>query len=142
MKATPAEVKKYLQALEEVPHRLAKLSKGTDEARLQFRPDPKSWSVNDILAHLRSCANVWPHSIYAMLAENEPVLPDINERKWAKVTRYADLSFAESFQAYSLQRADFLVCIKGYAVGGLGKVGNYLRTQTYCLFPGATHGKT
>ena len=59
MKATPAEIKKYLQALEETPLVVARLSKSWDEARLQFRPDPQSWSVNDILAHLRSCADVW-----------------------------------------------------------------------------------
>ena len=47
-----------------------------------------------------------------MLAENEPVLPDVNERKWAKVTRYAELSFVESFQAYSLQRANLLRVLK------------------------------
>jgi hypothetical protein len=46
--------------------------------------------------------------MYAMLAENEPVFSDINERKWAKVTRYAELPFAESFQVFSLQRENLL----------------------------------
>jgi hypothetical protein len=79
-----------------------------DEARLQFKGDNKSWSINDILAHLRSCADLWTHSIYTMLAENEPVFSDLDARKWAIVTRYAELPFAESFQAYSLQRENLL----------------------------------
>lgn len=35
-------------------------------------------------------------------------LADINERKWAKVTRYVELLFAESFQAFVLQRENLL----------------------------------
>lgn len=48
-----------------------------------------------------------------MLAENAPVRPEINERKWAKVTGYADVPFRESFQAFSLQRDNLLRVLKG-----------------------------
>lgn len=112
MKATPAEIENYLGILSETPQRIGKVAKGLDEARLQFKADSKSWSANDILAHLRSCADLWTHSIYAMLAENEPVFSDINERKWAKVTRYVDVPFEESFQAFSLQRANLVRVLK------------------------------
>ncbi len=81
MKAVPTEIQKYLDAISETPQRIVFLVKGLDEDRLQLRGDPKSWSANDILAHLRSCADLWTHSIYPMLVEKEPVLSDINERK-------------------------------------------------------------
>ncbi|SRR6266496_5063953 len=112
MKATPAEIENYLRVLSETPERIMQLTKDLDEARLQFKADYKAWSANDILAHLRSCADLWSHSIYAMLAENQPVFSDINERKWAKVTRYAELPFAQSFQAYSMQRENLLRVLK------------------------------
>ena len=112
MKATPSEIEKYLRIISETPQRIAQAAKGLEEARLQFKADAKSWSGNDILAHLRSCADLWTHSIYAMLAENEPVFSDIDERKWAKVTRYAELPFKESFQAFSLQRENLLHVLK------------------------------
>src|SRR5258705_6816669 len=97
MKATAFEIEKYLQLLEETTDRIMSVSHRIEDARLQFKHDKKSWSVNDILAHLRSCSDLSTHSIYAMLAEHEPAFSDINERKWAKVTRYAELPFAESF---------------------------------------------
>ena len=112
MKATPSEIEKYLRIISETPQRITRAAKGLKESRLQFKPDGKSWSANDILAHLRSCADLWTHSIYAMLAENEPAFSDINERKWAKVTRYDELSFAESLQAFSLQRENLLRVLK------------------------------
>ena len=112
MKATPAEIENYLRVLSETPERIMQLTKDLDEARLQFKADYKAWSANDILAHLRSCADLWSHSIYAMLAENQPVFSDVDERKWAKVTRYAELPFAQSFQAYSMQRENLLRVLK------------------------------
>lgn len=108
MKATTSEIEKYLAILASTPQRIQQATKGLEETRLQFKSDRSSWSLNDILAHLRSCADLWTHSIYAMLAEHEPEFSDINERKWAKVTRYAEVPFSESFQAYSLQRANLL----------------------------------
>ena len=112
MKATPSEIEKYLSVLSETPQRIAQATNSLDEARLQLKVDDKSWSVNEILAHLRACADLWTHSIYAMLAENQPVFSDINERKWAKVTRYAELRFNESFQAYVSQRQNLLRVLK------------------------------
>jgi hypothetical protein len=112
MKATPSEIENYLRIISETPQQIAQAAKGLEEARLQFKPDGKSWSANDILAHLRSCADLWTHSIYAMLAENEPVFSDINERKWAKVTRYDETPFVESLQGFSLQRENLLRVLK------------------------------
>lgn len=108
MKATPVEIKKYLTILEETPRTIANLSKSVDVVSLQTKSDSKSWSANDVLAHLRSCADLWTHSIYAMLAEKQPALPDIDERKWAKATGYTEVPFAESFQVFSLQRQNLL----------------------------------
>ncbi len=112
MKATPSEVQKYLRIISETPQQIGLLVKGLDEGRLQYRADARSWSANHILAHLRSCADLWTHSIYAMLAEKEPTFSDINERNWAKVTRYAELPFNQSFQAYSLQRESLVRVLK------------------------------
>jgi hypothetical protein len=47
-----------------------------------------------------------------MLAENEPVFSDINERKWANVTRYEETPFVESLQVFSLQRENLLRVLK------------------------------
>jgi hypothetical protein len=113
VKATPSEIQKYLMIISETPRRIGLLVKGLDEDRLQYSGDAKSWSPNDILAHLRSCADLWTHSIYAMLAEKEPSFSDINERKWARVTRYAELPFQQSFQAFSLQRENLVIVLNG-----------------------------
>src|ERR1044071_1092079 len=118
MKATTPEIEKYLAILSETVQRLEQAVKGQDETRLQLKAEKTSWSVNENLAHLRACADLWTHSIYAMLAENEPRFSDINERKWAKVTKYAELPFRESFQAFSLQRTNLLRVLRALPFEG------------------------
>jgi uncharacterized damage-inducible protein DinB len=108
VKATSSGISKYLGIISGTPEQIGLLVKGLEEDRLQYKTDARSWSVNDILAHLRSCADLWTHSIYAMLAEKEPSFSDVNERKWAKITRYAELPFYTSFQAFSLQRENLV----------------------------------
>ncbi len=75
---------------------------------LHARVDNKSWSVNEILAHLRSCADVWGTSIDAMLEQETPTLPNVHPRKWIKQTNYLDLDFHDSFKVYAAQRKKLL----------------------------------
>lgn len=131
MKATPSDIDKFLKILTETPRRFAQAARGLDETRLQSRPDNSSWSANDILAHLRSCADVWGNSIEAMLAEENPVLPDIHPRKWLKGTNYPGLPFHESFQAYIQQREKLLftllkLCVEQWSRAGV--IGNRKHT--------------
>jgi uncharacterized damage-inducible protein DinB len=112
MKAAPSEIEIFLKALSDTPRRIAQAASGMDEAHLTYTPDNKSWSVNDILAHIRSCADVWGDSMEAMLTEENPTLPDIHPRIWVKQTSYPHLSFNESFQAFMTQRKKLLTRLK------------------------------
>jgi len=112
MKVTPIEIEEYLKILEETPRTLAALTKDVDVVRLHNKPDKKFWSANDILAHLRSCADMWGNSIDAMLVEDNPTLPDVHPRQWIKETNYLQLPFRESFQAFVKQRERLLLTLK------------------------------
>jgi len=111
MRSTPVEIRQALTRLEQTPLRLAASASGLSEEALKTAPDEKSWSGTEILAHLRACADVWTHSIYAMLAEDTPTLPDINERRWAKVVGYPALPFSRLLEAFSLQRETLLLVL-------------------------------
>lgn len=108
LKATPAEIEKHLALLAETPQRLATAVAGLDDAHLSRRPAERTWSAVEVLAHLRACDEVWSFSIYAMLAQDAPVLPLLDERRWAKTLRYADLGFVRSLQAFGLRRGELL----------------------------------
>ena len=112
MKITETEIAGFLEILEQSPRRMRSASKGIPLARLHVRPAKKPWSVNDVLAHLRSCADMWGGSIVAMLTEENPTLPDVHPRKWIKQTDYPEMDFRESLEAYVSQREELLRTLK------------------------------
>ena len=112
MKATQKEIDQILYALANTPLQIVNSTKGVDVSLLRAKSDRNLWSANDILAHLRSCADVWGNSIAAMLAEDTPTLPDLHPRKWIRETNYLELPFHESFQAFVKQREKSLVTLK------------------------------
>jgi len=112
MKTTASGIDAVLSILNETPGRLGNLIMAFDGRHRYKPPGIKTWSVAEILAHLRACADIWTFSIYAMLTEEKPSLPDINERKWAKVTSYARLPIGISLQAFTFQREGLLRVLK------------------------------
>src|SRR5258706_15984890 len=102
----------YLKLLDVTPRRLMKITKSLDEARLQRRTEKEIWSVNDILAHLRACADVWGDSIEQMLSDENPTVLYRHPRQWIKKTDYPKLSFHESLQAFTAQRKKLLKVLK------------------------------
>lgn len=94
-----------LTLLAETPQRLAALTAGLVPAQLHTRPNPEEWSANDVLAHLRSCADVWGGCIETILAEDRPTIRAVNPRTWIKQTDYPELDFRPSLDTYTTQRA-------------------------------------
>jgi uncharacterized damage-inducible protein DinB len=108
MEANEKEIAAILITLKECPVRIEAATKDVPAARLHVRADRKSWSINDILAHIRSSSDVWGGSIERMLAEEMPTLADVHPRKWIRQTDYLELKFHKSFQAYAAQRKKLL----------------------------------
>jgi len=124
-------IEQILTLLPETPARIAALTAGLTPARLHTTPNHDGWSANDVLAHLRACADVWGNCILAMIAEDTPTLRAVNPRTWIKKTDYLELEFRPSFRAFARQRADLLAVLeplplkawsRAATVTGAGKV--------------------
>src|SRR4051812_14325582 len=94
-----------MRALEDMPRYLASATHGLADAQLHARPSADAWSANEILAHLRACADVWGGSITAMIERDHPTLRYASPRTWIRRTRYPELPFEGSLQAFVAQRA-------------------------------------
>lgn len=91
--------------LTEAPGRIADATHGVTPELLLTRPAPEEWSANDVLAHLRSCGDVWGESMGRMLAEASPRIRAVSPRTWIGKTDYLTLVFEPSLRAYTHQRA-------------------------------------
>jgi hypothetical protein len=101
-----------LTMLAATPARIADLTAGLTPAQLRTPPQPDEWSVNDVLAHLRACADVRGGSVVAILNQDHPTLRAVNPRTWIKQTDYLEQEFQPSFQAFAKQRADLLAVLE------------------------------
>ena len=105
-------VEEVLILLAQTPERIAALTAGLTEDQLHTATGPGEWPANDVLAHLRACADVWGKYIAAMLAEDRPTIRAISPRTWVKKTNYPELQFGKSLRSFTSQRADLLALLE------------------------------
>ena len=104
---------KILLILKETPPRLAELTEGLAPAQLHTAPGDGEWSVNEILAHLRACSDVWgDRYIATILAEDRPTIKAMNPRTWIKKTDYLEQDFRPALQAFTEQRRKLLAILE------------------------------
>lgn len=102
-----------LAILKETPLRLAKLTLSLALVQLHIPPSTGEWSVNEVLAHLRACDDVWGgYYIMTILAEDKPTITARNPRTWIKNTNYLEQDFQTSLRAFTKQRKKFLVVLE------------------------------
>ena len=124
-------IEQVLTLLRATPLRLAALTATLSPEELHMRPNPDEWSANEVLAHLRACADVWGNCIVTMITEDMPTLRAVNPLTWIKKTNYLELEFQPSLHAFATQRADLLAVLsplplegweRSATVTGAGKV--------------------
>ena len=131
MSGTSLTIEQILPMLAAGPTQIAEFTDGLTEAQLHAAPGTGEWSANEVLAHLRSCADVWGNCIATILDLDRPTIRAVNPRTWIKSTNYLEQNFQPSLQAFTVQRADLLVVLeplqpklwsRSATVTGAGKV--------------------
>jgi hypothetical protein len=109
-------VSQVLALLQATPSRVAEITLGLTHDQLQTPPGPDEWSANDVLAHLRSCADVWGDCIKLILRQNTPRNPPtiraVNPRTYIETTDYRAREFKPSLRAFTKQRKDLLAILE------------------------------
>jgi hypothetical protein len=105
-------IEEVLSLLAQTPTNIATLTDSLTPAQLRIAPGSDEWSANDVLAHLRSCADMWGGYMRRILAEDRPTLRVVNPRAWIKQTDYLELEFAPSLRAFTTQRTVLLAILE------------------------------
>ena len=111
MSRTSLPLERILILLRETPTRLAELTADLSEEALQMKPSSDEWSANEVLAHLRACADVWGTCMMKIIVQDRPTWRAINPRTWIKQTNYLELDFRPSLHTFTRQRADLLAVL-------------------------------
>jgi hypothetical protein len=113
MNITQDEIAAILESLANTPRRLQSLGRAHGATAFDYKPDADTWSANEILAHLRACADIWGKSILAMITQDHPTVRYVSPRTWMKKTNYATLTFSESLNAFQQQRDELVSLLTG-----------------------------
>jgi hypothetical protein len=105
-------IEQILTALAEGPPRIAEYTAGLTKVQLEAAPGPGEWSANDVLAHLRSCADVWGDCIALILDQDRPTIRAVNPRTWITKTDYPEQDFQSSLRAFTRQRGALLAVLE------------------------------
>lgn len=96
---------RLLEMLTATPVRITEATAAASPVRLSTPPAAGEWSAVEVLAHLRSCADMWGGAIVTILDEDEPTIRAVNPRTWIRSTDYDTLPFGVSFDAFVSQRS-------------------------------------
>lgn len=112
MPGTSFTIEQILSLLQETPPRIAASTRGLCPDQLRAAPQAGEGSANEVLAHLRACADPWSGCIVAMIEKDATTLRAINPRTWIKQTDYLEQEFRHSLGAYTRQRAALLALLE------------------------------
>ena len=116
--------------------RLAELTDGLSEARLHAPPEHGSWSVNDVLAHLRACNDVLGGAARRIVAEDHPSWRAMSPRTWQRRSGYHEWTFGRAFDAFAEGRAELLAVLVPMAED------TWERTAAVTVPPGQVHERS
>src|SRR5215510_3037054 len=100
MQPVSQDISRILELLTQAPLRLQKATRGLQTTRLYLRSEVEPWSVSDILAHLRACADVWGSSIIAMITRDNPTLRYVSPRSWMRKPMYLEQEFTAALESF------------------------------------------
>ncbi|HVE91321.1 MAG TPA: DinB family protein [Actinomycetota bacterium] len=110
-KKKPLTVEQLILMLRDAPARIASMVGSASPEQLQTAPGPDEWSANEVLSHLRACADVWGGCIDRILQEDSPTIRAMNPRRWLLSTDYVEQDFRRSLGAFSAQREGLLAVL-------------------------------
>jgi hypothetical protein len=122
------DVELALTRLEDNPRRIAALTASLTPAQLHVAPGLGEWSANDVLAHLRCCADVWGGYIRTILAEDGPTIRAVSPRGWIERTNYRELAFSASLEAFVAQRSELLALLQPLMPSGWSRAATVKRS--------------
>jgi len=99
---------RQLEALREIPRRIAVATAGVSDHRLTLRTADEPWSVNDVLAHVRSAADHRMRYMRRMATGEHPTIAYASPRSELKKTDYLDRSFAENLAGFAAARTELI----------------------------------
>ena len=99
------------------------------ETQLRRQPEKDSWSVNEVLAHLRGAADVNGSWIARMLGDDSPTIRYASPRTGMRKGNYAALEFHANLLGFAKQRTDLVKTLSSLALADWSRSATFTGTK-------------
>jgi hypothetical protein len=123
-----AEIERTLQGLRRTPRLFRTVAADRADAELGRRPEEGSWSVLEVLAHLRGAADVQGGWIARMLAEGTPTIRYASPRTGMKRTGFEQADFSPFLHTFEVQRRDLVKALASLGADGWSRTATFTGT--------------
>ncbi len=107
---------RYMLALRKTPVVLNALLKGVSQEQAERMTDgPGGWNVVETMCHIRDFADVSLQRAQLILAEDQPLLPNLDPLEAARRRDYRHQALAAEFEAYLGARRTLIALLDGVA---------------------------
>lgn len=113
---TANEVAVSLRDLRRTPEHFRRTSKGLADERLRRRPAADSWSLLEVLAHVRGAADVQGAWIARMIEEDTPSIRYASPRTGMRRTDHEAQAFSPFLRAFARQRNELVKQLSSLAL--------------------------
>ena len=108
-----AEREQYLDIVRSTPDRLKAALAGVPRKLLVWRPAPGKWSIHEIVCHMRDAErDGYLHRYSKILAEDNPVCPDVDGDKLALERQYGRMNLREVVRDWRAARKEVVAVLK------------------------------
>ena len=108
-----AERERYLDIVRSTPDRLKAALAGVPRKLLVWRPAPGKWSIHEIVCHMRDAErDGYLHRYSKILAEDNPVFPDVDGDKLALERQYGRMNLREVVRDWRAARKEVVAVLK------------------------------
>jgi len=123
------DVRETLLDLGAIAPYFKRAARGLPDAQLRRQPEKDSWSVNEVLAHVRGAADVQGGWIARMLAEDTPSIRYASPRTGMRKGNYAATAFADNLRAFVTQRTDLIAMLSSLALPAWSRSATFTGTK-------------
>lgn len=126
MKQVSEKTRRILALLSQAPLRLEEATRGLQSTQMYRRSEVDPWSISDILAHLRACADLWGNSIITMITQDNPTLRYVSPRSWMRKPRYLEQPFDTALESFIQERRKLVKALADLDEAGWARRGTVI----------------
>lgn len=100
---------------------------------LDFQPAPGKWGVRTIVCHLADTETVLAMRLRQIIAEDNPVMPAIDQDAWAERLDYGKRKLSPALEAFRRARAENYDLLKDMPEEAFARTGQHSKRGTMTL---------